>query len=98
MRQTDRYPALSNFYHIRPKPMRIKPITPIQLLKIAYDEAGNAVEFCNWYINNRPYLERHEKHLIDLAYRDGVKDAIQDPDHISKPGEYFTDNYDRTND
>ena len=77
--------------------MRIKPITPIQMLKIAYDEAANAIEFCNWYTMNRPQLELHEQQLIDIAYQDGVNDAIQDPDHISKPGEYYTDNYDRSN-
>jgi hypothetical protein len=77
--------------------MRIKPITPIQMLKIAYDEAANAIEFCNWYTMNRPQLELHEQQLIDIAYQDGVNDAIQDPDHISKPGEYYTDNYDRNN-
>jgi hypothetical protein len=78
--------------------MRIKPITPIQMLKIAYDEAANAIEFCNWYTMNRPQLELHEQQLIDIAYQDGVNDAIQDPDHVSKPGEYYTDNYDRSND
>ena len=78
--------------------MRIKPITPIQMLKMAYDEAANAIEFCNWYTMNRPQLELHEQQLIDIAYQDGANDAIQDPDHISKPGEYYTDNYDRTND
>jgi hypothetical protein len=78
--------------------MRIKPITPIQMLKMAYDESASAIEFCNWYITNRPQLELHESQLIDIAYQDGVNDAIQDPDHISKPGEYYTDNYDRSND
>ena len=78
--------------------MRIKPITPIQMLKIAYDEAANAIEFCNWYTMNRPQLELHEQQLIDIAYQDGAADAIQDPDNISKPGEYYTDNYDRSND
>ena len=77
--------------------MRIKPITPIQMLKMAYDEAANAIEFCNWYTMNRPQLELQEQQLIDIAYQDGVNDAIQDPDHISKPGEYYTDNYDRSN-
>jgi hypothetical protein len=67
------------------------------MLKIAYDEAANAIEFCNWYTMNRPQLELHEQQLIDIAYQDGVNDAIQDPDHISKPGEYYTDNYDRNN-
>ena len=68
------------------------------MLKMAYDEAANAIEFCNWYTMNRPQLELHEQQLIDIAYQDGVNDAIQDPDHTSKPGEYYTDNYDRTND
>lgn len=78
--------------------MRIKPITPIQMLKMAYDEAANAIEFCNWYTMNRPQLELHESQLIDIAYQDGVNDAIQDPDHVSKPGEYYTDNYAKDND
>lgn len=67
------------------------------MLKMAYDESASAIEFCNWYITNRPSLELHESQLIDIAYQDGVNDAIQDPDHISKPGEYYTDNYDRSN-
>ena len=77
--------------------MRIKPITPIQMLKMAYDESASAIEFCNWYITNRPQLELHESQLIDIAYQDGANVAIQDTDHISKPGEYYTDNYDRSN-
>ena len=78
--------------------MRIKPITPIQMLKMAYDQAANAIEFCNWYTMNRPTLELQEKQLIDMAYQDGATDAIQDPDHICKPGEYFSDNYAKDND
>jgi len=78
--------------------MRIKPITPIQMIKMAYDQAANAVEFCNWYTMNRPALELHEAQLVDMAYQDGVADATQDPDHTAKPGEYFTDNYKKDND
>lgn len=68
------------------------------MLKIAYDDAANAIEFCNWYTMNRPALELHEKQLLDIAYQDGATDAIQDPDHICKPGEYFADNYAKDND
>ena len=79
--------------------MRIKPITPTQMLKMAYDEAANAVEFCNWYTMNRPALELHERQLINMAYHDGINDAVQDPDHVLKADEYFSDNYakDKTN-
>ena len=72
---------------------RIKPITPTQMIKMAYDDAANAVEFCNWYTMNRPALELHEAQLVDMAYQDGVSDMVQDPDHVCKPGEYFLDNY-----
>lgn len=67
------------------------------MLKMAYDDAANAIEFCNWYTMNRPALELHEAQLVDMAYQDGVADAIQDPDHTAKPGEYFTDNYKKDN-
>lgn len=67
------------------------------MLKMAYDDAANAIEFCNWYTMNRSALELHEAQLVDMAYQDGVADAIQDPDHTAKPGEYFTDNYKKDN-
>lgn len=67
------------------------------MLKMAYDEAANAIEFCNRYTMNRPALELHEQQLLDIAYQDGATDAIQDPDHICKPGEYFSDNYAKDN-
>lgn len=67
------------------------------MLKMAYDDAANAIEFCNWYTMNRPALELHEQQLLDIAYQDGATDAIQDPDHICKSGEYFSDNYAKDN-
>jgi hypothetical protein len=67
------------------------------MLKMAYDDAANAIEFCNWYTMNRPALKLHEQQLLDIAYQDGATDAIQDPDHICKPGEYFSDNYAKHN-
>jgi hypothetical protein len=71
----------------------LKPLTPIQMLKMAYDESSNAIEFCNWYTMNRPALELHERQLINMAYHDGINDAVQDPDHTLKADEYYSDNY-----
>lgn len=65
-----------------------KLITPQSVIKQAYDDAANAVEFCNWYMTNRKTLELHEMQVIDIAYQDGVNDAIQDPDHTFRPMEY----------
>ena len=65
-----------------------KVITPQAILKQAYDDSASAIEFCNWYITNRKALEMHEMQLIDIAYQDGVNDAIQDPDHTFKQMEY----------
>lgn len=71
----------------------MKTITPIQMLAIAYNDAQNAIEFCNWYTLNKPQLELHEKALINMAYHDGINDATQDPDHTLKADEYYNDNY-----
>ncbi len=65
-----------------------KTITPQAILKQAYDDSASAIEFCNWYITHRKALEMHEMQLIDIAYQDGVNDAIQDPDHTFKQMEY----------
>ena len=70
----------------------IKHITAIQMLKMAYDESQTAIEFCNWYIRNKKVLEIHEQITHSRAYQKGVSDAIQDPDHTCKSGEYFKDN------
>jgi hypothetical protein len=70
-----------------------KLITPQIILKQAYDDSSSAIEFCNWYITNRKSLELHEMQLIDIAYQDGVNDAIQDPDHTFKPMEYVKEAY-----
>ena len=70
-----------------------KLITPQSVIKQAYDDSANAIEFCNWYITNRKTLELHEMQLIDIAYQDGVNDVIQDADHTFKPMEYVKETY-----
>ena len=70
-----------------------KLITPQSVIKQAYDDSSNAIEFCNWYITNRKSLELHEMQLIDIAYQDGVNDVIQDADHTFKPMEYVKEAY-----
>lgn len=95
MRKADGDPAPSNFFNLRltMKISDMKTITPIQMLAIAYNDAQNAIEFCNWYTLNKPQLELHEKALINMAYHDGINDATQDPDHTLKADEYYNDNY-----
>lgn len=95
MRKADGNPAPSNLFNLRltMKISDMKTITPIQMLAIAYNDAQNAIEFCNWYTLNKPQLELHEKALINMAYHDGINDATQDPDHTLKADEYYNDNY-----
>lgn len=73
--------------------MKITQLTPQQMISMAYFESQNAIEFCNWYITNQHNLEMHERALINNAYHDGINDAIQDPDHTLRNGEYYTDNF-----
>lgn len=63
----------------------------MQMIRLAYNEANNAVDFCNWFTLNRPMLEAHEGDIINNAYYDGSQDMKQDPDHLLKTGEYFND-------
>lgn len=95
MRKADGNPTPSNLFNLRltMKISDMKTITPIQMLAIAYNDAQNAIEFCNWYTLNKPQLELHEKALINMAYHDGINDATQDPDHTLKADEYYNDNY-----
>lgn len=95
MRKADCNPTPSNLFNLRltMKISDMKTITPIQMLAIAYNDAQNAIEFCNWYTLNKPQLELHEKALINMAYHDGINDATQDPDHTLKADEYYNDNY-----
>lgn len=72
---------------------KLKAITPLAIIKQAFNDSPNAIDFCNWYMMNRPTLEMHELQLLDIAYQDGVTDAVQDPDHVLRPGEYMNDNY-----
>lgn len=63
------------------------------MLAMAYKDASSAIEFCNWYIQNAKVLEHHEQQLINMAYHDGINDAVQDPDHIFKNDEYFKETF-----
>lgn len=62
----------------------IKKISPTQRLKIGYDQSKNAIEFCNWYVQNINSLVEDEIQIINSAYENGVNDAIQDMDHLYK--------------
>jgi hypothetical protein len=84
-------PTPSNLFNIRAT--MTQHLTPTRMLAMAYKDASNAIEFCNWYIQNAKVLEQHEQQLINMAYHDGINDAIQDPDHTAKADEYFKDNY-----
>jgi hypothetical protein len=90
MCKADGDPAPSNLFNIR---NTMKHLTPTRMLAMAYNDASNAIEFCNWYIQNAKVLEHHEQQLINMAYHDGINDAVQDPDHVAKADEYFKDNY-----
>ncbi len=77
---------------------KFNAITPLAMLKQAFDDAPNAIEFCNWYMMNRPTLEMHELQLLDIAYLDGVQDQTQDPDRSYKPGDYIQDRFNKNDD
>ena len=72
---------------------KFNAITPLAMLKQAFNDAPNAIEFCNWYMMNRPTLETHELQLLDIAYLDGVEDQKQDPDRSYRPGDYIQDRF-----
>jgi hypothetical protein len=95
MRKADGDTAPSHIFNLcnAMKIENIKALTPVKMLALAYHDARDAVEFCNWYITNREQLELHEKSLINMAYHDGINDATQDPDHTLKNDEYYNDNY-----
>ena len=71
----------------------IKKITPLEILNEAYNEAQNAVEFCNWYVANRTRIENLEKQLIIETWDDAIDDAQQDIDHAFNGAEFWTIHY-----
>ena len=70
-----------------------KKITPLEILHQAYNEAANAVEFCNWYSLNRISLKDAEKQLIIDTWDEAIDDAESDIDHAFNGIEYWTINY-----
>lgn len=72
---------------------RKKKITPLEVLHEAYNNAANAVEFCNWYSLNRINLNNDEKQLIIDTWDDAIDDATQDIDHAFNGAEYWTIHY-----
>ena len=70
-----------------------KKITPLEVLYEAYNNAANAVEFCNWYSLNRINLKNDEKQLIIDTWDDAIDDATQDIDHAFNGAEYWTIHY-----
>ena len=71
----------------------IKKITPLEILHKAYNEAANAVEFCNWYSLNWMNLKDSEKDLIINTWDEAIDDAESDIDHTFNGIEYWTINY-----
>jgi hypothetical protein len=94
MRKANGNPTTSNFYNpsyntMNPK----KKTTPLEELHQAYDEAANAVEFCNWYSLNHLKLKNDEKHLIINTWDEAIDDAESDIEHAFNGIEYWTINY-----
>ena len=94
MRQANGDPAPSYFHNPSYKPMNPKKkITPLEVLHEAYNNAANAVEFCNWYSLNRINLKNDLKQLIIDTWDDAIDDAQQDIDHAFNGAEYWTIHY-----
>jgi hypothetical protein len=94
MRKANGDPATINFYNLCYNTMNPKKkITPLELLNDAYDDAANAVEFCNWYSLNRINLQKLEKHLIINTWDEAIDDAESDIEHAFNGIEYWTINY-----
>ena len=94
MREANGNPATSNLYNPSYKPMNPKKkTTPLEALHLAYDDAANAVEFCNWYSLNRLKLKDLEKQLIIDTWDDAIDDAQQDIDHAFNGAEYWVIHY-----
>jgi len=70
-----------------------KKKTPLEALHEAYDDAANAVEFCNWYSLNHLKLKNDEKQLIIETWDEAIDDAQQDIDHAFNGAEYWLIHY-----
>jgi hypothetical protein len=70
-----------------------KKTTPLEELHQAYNDAANAVEFCNWYSLNHLKLKNDEKHLIINTWDEAIDDAESDIEHAFNGIEYWTINY-----
>ena len=71
----------------------VKKITPLEILHKAYNDAANAVEFCNWYSLNRISLKDAERQLIIETWDEAIDDAESDIEHAFNGLEYWTINY-----
>jgi len=94
VRQANGNPTTSHFYNpsyntMNPK----KKITPLEILHQAYNDAANAVEFCNWYSLNRISLKDAERQLIIETWDEAIDDAESDIEHAFNGIEYWTINY-----
>lgn len=98
MRKTNGNSEIGHIFNLRTamKDQRLKPVTPIQIIIQAYNDASTGTQFAAWFNENKNTLITHEGNLLDIAYQDGVSDAIQDPDHVCRPGEYLKDNFTAT--
>jgi hypothetical protein len=94
VRKANGDPTTSNLYNPSYKPMNPKKkTTPLEELHQAYDEAANAVEFCNWYSLHHLRLKNDEKHLIINTWDEAIDDAESDIEHAFNGIEYWTINY-----
>jgi hypothetical protein len=76
-----------------------KKITPLEMIHQAYQDAANAIEFCNWYTLHRPELEKLDRLVIIETFDDAIADAEMDLEHVFNGVEYWTINYKKpTND
>ena len=71
----------------------VKKTTPLEILHKAYNDAANAVEFCNWYSLNRISLKDAERQLIIETWDEAIDDAESDIEHAFNGLEYWTINY-----
>lgn len=94
MRKANGNPAPRNFHNLCHSTMKPKKkTTPLEILNDAYNDAANAVEFCNWYSLNRINLKDLEKQLIIETWDEAIDDAETDIEHAFNGLEYWTINY-----
>ena len=70
-----------------------KKTTPLEELQRVWCDAVDAVQFSQWYAQNRLRLENDEKQLIIETWDDAIDDATQDIDHAFNGAEYWLIHY-----